>query len=258
MTQYIAGHPVVDGIVPPGCGTGYVSRDYQSYPHGGLAFASSATPIKELTDAEILEAIADKTAHKTWITDLCDQIGSGVKNQQNSNYCWGHAATRACEICYVMSGGQHVPLAAFDICALIKGGWNQGGSGIEAIERIARDGVCTEALHRPMDFSPHRSAEQEANAQLHKIEAYDDIDVNAHRLIASYVIANIGVSVGIPAWSHEVCITYLVAEGGQWYFGIDNSWGPDNFGVKGRGVLHGAYSRFDEAGAVRLMTPSEI
>lgn len=256
MTQYIAGHAVVDGSVPPGFGRGYIPRDKQAYPLGCLKFAKSAPAIKEMTDAEIMEAIAAKTAAKSWITDHFDRLGIIVKNQQNSNYCHAHAAVRCCEAVYVFSGGLHVPLSAFDVGAGVTGGRNAGGSGVEDVQWIAKNGVCTEALHKPMDFSANRSAAQSANAALHKVEACDDLDPSAHRLIASYICNDISVTVGIPAWSHEVEIAYLVADGGTWYFGIENSWGPNNYGVNGRGLLKGVYSEFDEAMAVRLMTPA--
>jgi hypothetical protein len=254
--QFAGGYPVADTTIPNGFGTGYVKRDYASFPLGGLKFAKAAPVIKELTDAEIIEAAKEKTARKTWLTDHFDRLKIPVKNQSASSYCWVHGATRSCESCYVMSGGVPFVLAAFDVGAIIKGGRNQGGSGIEAIETIAKIGICVESLHKPMDFSSRRTPEQEANAALHKIEAYDDKDTGAHRLIASYVIANIGVTVGIPAWGHEVCITFIAIEGSDWFFGFDNSWSP-SYGQNGRGVLHGAMSRFDEAGAVRIMTPSQ-
>lgn len=251
----VAGFPAVDQIAPDGCGKGYVPRDYASYPLGALKFAKAAPSIKAMTDAELREAIEYKTANKAWLWNKFDRVGLSVKNQQNSNYCWAHGAVRACEACYIFSGGKVHTLAAFDAGAVIKGGRNQGGSGIVAVEFIADRGVCSEALHRPMDFDSSRSAEQEASAQLHKILAYDDLDPGDNRLIYSYVANDIAVTVGIPIWSHEVCITGLAIESGTIYPLIDNSWGT-GYGNNGRAVLHGAYTRFDEAGAVREMTPS--
>lgn len=252
----IAGHPTVDSIAtPPGCGKGYIPRDYSSYPLGGLKFAKSAPTIKAMTDAELKEAIEYKTAKKAWISDRFDLAKLPVKNQQNSNYCWAHGAVRCCEACYVFSGGRVFVLSAFDVAACIKGGRNQGGSGIVAVEWIAQNGVCREDFHKPMDFDSSRSSEQSANASLHKIEAYDDLEPSDRNLIYTYVVNDIAVTVGIPVWGHEVAITYLALEGGTVYPGIDNSWGT-GYGNNGRAVLHGAYTRFDEAGAVRLMTPA--
>lgn len=246
------GHPLLEEI-PAGMGTGYIPRDYASYPLGALEFAKSAPEVKRLTEQEILEAIPAKTAAKSWITDNCDRVGSKVKNQSRSNYCWGHAPCRGMECLYVLSGGVPHTLAAFDACAVIMGGANRGGSGIVWIKFVADRGVCVERLHKPMDFSSRRTPEQEANAQLHKIDTYDDLDPNDRLLIASYVVQNIPVTVGIPSMSHEMLITYLVADGRSIGFGCDNSWGTGD-GVNGRRVTT---ARFDEAGAIRSVTPSK-
>ncbi len=245
------GHPVLEAI-PPGMGTGYISRDYASHPMGVLKYAKEMPSIKSMAEAEILEAIAEKNAAKNWITNLCDRVGSKVKNQKNSSYCWGHAPCRGMECLYVFSGGVAHTLAAFDACAVIKGGSNQGGSGITWIEFVTERGVCVESLHAPMDFSSRRTAAQEANAQLHKIDAYDDIDPSDRLLIASYVVNDIPVTVGIPSMGHEMLITHLVADGRSIGFGCDNSWGTSD-GVNGRRVCT---ARFDEAGAIRSVTPS--
>lgn len=254
-TGSIGGYPKVDSYVPSSFGRGYEPRDYKKYPMHGLSMPKGAPSIKRLSMAEIREAIAYKNAHKSWLKDQFIRANLPVKNQQNSNYCWAHGAVRGCEGCYVMSGGKVFTLSAFDVAACIKGGRNQGGSGITAVEWIAKNGVCTEELHRPMDFDSTRSSEQQENAMLHVIEAYDDIDPGDHEMIYSYACADVGVTVGIPVWGHEVCITFLALEGSDVFPGIDNSWGP-SYGDNGRAVLHGAYTRFDEAGAVRLMTPA--
>ena len=251
----IANLPAVDGLFPVGYGRGYVPRDYHSKPLGMLKFAKAGAPVKRLSSAEIMEAIKAKTAARSWVTDLCDRVGSHVKNQQSSNYCWGHAPCRGMECQYVFSGGSPFVLAAFDPCAAIMGGSNSGGSGITWVEWVAQNGVCVEALHKPMDFSSRRTPEQAANAALHKIDAFDDLDPSDHELIASYIINDVPVTVGVPAWWHEVLLTFLVIEGSDWYFGFDNSWST-SYGENGRAVLHGAYSRFDEAGAIRSVTPS--
>lgn len=252
MTKIIAGHPVLETI-PADRGTGYIPRDYQSFPLGGLKFAHQAPAVRRLTDAEIIELAKEQDAKKSRLTDLCDRIGLQVKDQQRSSYCWAHGAVRACEVAYMLQGGHKFVLSAFDVAASIKGGANQGGSGVEAVQWIAEHGVCTEALHKPMDFSSRRTPEQEANAQLHKILAFDDIDPSDRNLIASYVLlAKTAVTVGIPSMGHEMCVTFIAVQGNDWYPGCDNSWGTSD-GVNGRRVVT---SRFDEAGAVRMMTPA--
>ena len=35
---------------------------------------------------------------KNWLTDIADRVGSIVKNQKQSSYCWIHAPVRAMEL----------------------------------------------------------------------------------------------------------------------------------------------------------------
>lgn len=236
---------------PDGMRRGYDGRDYSAYPFLSLKCARPST-VKRISKADRLEIIREKNAKKTWIKDICDARGSPVKNQQNSNYCWFHAPVRGIEVHYVLSGGPVLKLSAFYGAAIIKGGRNQGGSGVVACEFLSENGTCTEEFHAPMNFKVNRDAEAKANALLHVLDEGEEIDADDHETIKSAICADIGVTVGIPAWSHEVLLTYLNEDD---EYGCDNSWGQ-SWGDNGRGILSARYSRFDEAWAVRSVTPS--
>ena len=263
MTMMFNGFPVVgpDAAHSHIGGTGYEGRDYSRFPIGGLK--CSRAPYRPNVDpARYEELIAQKTLGKTWASDLCDKAGVVVKNQQNSSYCWIHAPSHGMEVCNALAGGPKLVFAAFYAGAIIKGGRNQGGSGIEGVQWIAENGICTEEFHKPMDFSTRNSPEADANAKLHKILEYEEFDSNDHASIISSVLANQPVTVGMPAWGHEVLITFLVFDKSLYGwnngvgYGIDNSWGTD-WGNNGRGILSRAYSRFDEAGGIRVVTPAD-
>jgi hypothetical protein len=260
MSQ-IQGHYVVDDTfkTPDGgageYGTGYDPRDYASYPICGLKCARPYSGPR-LSKQEIQERIAEKTANKTWIRDQCDRVGSKVKNQSRSSYCWIHAPTRGMECKRVAMGNKFDPLAAFYAGSMIKNGWDQGGSGIVGVEWLATHGTCLESMWEPMKFRGINTPEIIANAAKHQILIWEDMDAGDHDAIASSVIFDDPVTVGIPAWGHEVLITYLVWNAGTYTFGIDNSWSPD-WGDNGRGLLTGRYSRFDEAGRIGSMEASE-
>lgn len=259
MMITVQGYPVIDENVTATLGTGYEGRDYSAYPIGGLKCARPAA--KATIPDDIADRIAQKTREKSWVTDICDACGVIRKNQENSNYCWIHAPVHAMECYYALSGGLLVPLSAFKAGADIKGGRNQGGSGIVGVEYLADKGTCTEALHPSMDFSTRISAEQVENSSLHKITEYEEFDPDDHASIIVSVLNNIPVTVGIPAWSHEILITALVYDKQQFSFNngigyvFDNSWGMD-WGNNGRGILSRTYSRFDEAGSIRACTPA--
>jgi hypothetical protein len=75
---------------------------------------NAAPTVARLTKAEIIELAKEKTAKKTWVTDLADRVGSHVKNQkQSSSYCWIHGPTRAWSMPAVIRAAH--PLYAFGI-----------------------------------------------------------------------------------------------------------------------------------------------
>lgn len=251
--NFVQGFPIVSEAAPPvnpaGHGTGYENRDYAAKPKG------KAYSGKIYTKAELLERIREKNANKSWMRDKCDAVGSRVKNQSNSSYCWIHAPVRLMEIANVVAGNAQLTLSAFYAGALIKGGRNQGGSGVYGVEWLIEHGTCREDLHPPMDFSTRNSQEAIANAAKHKVVEAEEFDPDDLMAIYSAVADDIAVTVGIPVWGHEIAITFLADENGSIFPGIDNSWGED-YGTNGRAVLHGRYTDFDEAMAVRAITPS--
>lgn len=256
----INGFPVVsedssaDLIRPDGCGTGYIERDYKSIPLNSSPFTRAST-IKRLSLQEIKELIAEKTANKTWLTDLADRVGSKVKNQQQSNYCWMHAPVRAMEYALLHAGGKAMTLSAFYAASRIKGGRNEGGWGLQAIEFLNDKGTCREDLWPPMKFRGEVTSEIQENAALHQIRIAEELEPDDYELIWSSIVQDQPVTVGIPAWGHEVLLNFLVLNGSSISEGFDNSWGT-SYGKNGRGVLSGRMRRFSEAGRIAAMEAS--
>lgn len=259
MADILGFHEVGDDYtqaqVPGGYGAGYTGRDTDAHP---LWHCGSVPSMPTMTQAEILDRIREKTAKKTWMTDRCDRVGSRVKNQTSSSYCWIHAPTRGCEVNYVLSG-RLLTLSAFFAGAAIKNGRNEGGSGIVGCKFLQQHGTCLESLHPPLPnrgaFTPDRNAEHVANAERHQLTTFEDLNPSDMLAIYTRIVNDVPVTVGIPAWGHEVLLTFLVERNGVIYPGFDNSWGAD-WGTNGRGVLSGAKMRFDEAGAIYGVEPA--
>lgn len=242
--------------IPGGYGSGYTGRDRDIDPP--CTFGAPPT-IKTLSQAELLERIAEKTAKKTWLSDQADRVGSPVKNQSQSSYCWFHAPTRGLELVDLAAGSKPKRLSAFYGAAQIKNGRNEGGSGIVACRWLAAHGTCLEAMHPPLPdrraFSVDHDQTHADNAARHKLVDFEDLDPHDMAAIYTRVVLGYPVTVGIPAWGHEVLITFLVVDRGAILPGFDNSWSPD-WGTNGRGVLTGAKMRFDEAGAIYTISPA--
>lgn len=246
----LQGFPVVDEnyVRPPGFeqhGTGYVERDYAAWPLNGKAY-NRAPSVAKLSKAEIVELIKEKTAKKTWVTDLADRVGSHVKNQSQSPYCWIHAPTRGMEYSRIHQGGTLLTLSAFCGAWPIKHGNKSGGSGVEGVHSLAKNGTCIETDWPSMQFQPPKSDDWKTNAPLHQVTIAEEFEAGDYESIWSSIVQDQPVTVGIPAWGHEVLLTFLVLNGSDIAEGFDNSWGS-SWGSNGRGVLAGAKRHFDEA-----------
>lgn len=246
-------------------GHGYFERDAKAKALGASMQQFSATLIDP---SEYEDRIREKDQNakiggvgSSWIWKLCDLLGLKVKNQQSSSYCWIHAPTHAMEVWYAIYGGTLKVLSAFYAGAIIQGGANRGGSGVTGVNWLMRNGTCLESMHPPMNFSTRNDAATVANAQLHKIDSALELDPSDHQAIITSVLNNQPVTVGIPAWSHEVLITGLVFDKSlySWNNGVgyifDNSW-MYTWGNNGRGMLSRSYSRFDEAMTITGCTPA--
>ena len=259
--EYMNGYPVAgdDMRTDPALGKGYEARDYSAHPLA-KGFCASPFSLPMIPDSEWQKLIEQKTAEKSWASDLCDQAGLVVKNQQSTNYCWINAVTHGMEVINVLCGNKLLVYSAAYAGSIITGGSNEGGYGTKGAEFCAKNGCATEEFWARNKISRQRSPEADANAQLHKIEAYDDLTPSNHREIVSSVLQNRPVSVGIGAWGHEVLITFLVwapQKSRKVIYGFDNSWSPD-WGQRGRGLLSDSYSVFDEAIAIRRVSPATV
>ena len=248
------GYPIIDDSFRSDNvehGKGYEGRDLDKYPRGGLKCARMVSKPK-IDEKTVRELIKEKDEKKSWITDESDRRGRRRKNQASTNFCWGNAGCGGMELCILMEGGPLLDLSAAYACCGVNGGRNQGGSGISWVEWAHENGVCTSQFWQTnMVASPSRAtADAKANAMKHKLELLNEFDPGDYDSINASIVMDEPVTVGIPAWSHEILITRLTIDSrGNIKRIFDNSWG-DDWGNKGRGILDGRMDVFDEAAAI--------
>lgn len=234
-------------------GRGYAGRDYTAFPLNGASWSQKPT-IKRLSEQEIIDGIQYRAnSLHGWMTDRADKVGSHVKDQGQSEYCWGHAPTRGMEYAHFLTGADPLIFSAFDTVWPIKKGSNTGGSGIEAVGSLVKLGTCLESQVPPQTYHVHETPEIIAEREKHKIVIWEEFEADDYVGIYSAILSFQAVTVGIPDWGHEVLLTALTLEGGKDFSNIrevfDNSWGV-SWGKKGRGVLEGKKRKFDEAGRI--------
>lgn len=121
--------------------TGYIPRDYKSFPLGADPVRTKEWDLPLLSRAEAKERAEYLIAHKL------DPLSQAIKHnamptfQNGFGYCWAHAATMLLKLIMAMSGVAPPRLSATAMAAKIKGYRDRGGNAFEAFPFMAEHGV---------------------------------------------------------------------------------------------------------------------
>lgn len=248
-------NPTVDGEVKL-CGT--LPRDFSADPFGQGPYLapfpdSMRIPVKDWPDL-----IREKDSKKSWITNLSDQVGSKVLDQDGTNFCWANGVVRALTIARVYAGEPQVMLSPASVAAPINNYRNNGGWGSNAVKFIAQNG-CVPVDRWPANYwqsSKYATPENLQIAKRYRIDQWWDLRPGDTEALGSMVLQDFACPAGLSWWSHEICFTFLaVAPDGSILFGFDNSWGA-GWGQNGRGTMTERKARADDCQAVKAPTPS--
>lgn len=233
---------------------GRIPRDFKKQPIVGYSkpFSRELIPRSEWDDR-----IEEKQRLKTRLTDICDQAGLTVKDQNGLSYCWVFATTHGVEVARVVQGQPMVRLSPSSVGAKIKNFRNEGGWGTEALEYIVEHGVVSQdkwpecSLDRKYD-----NDDNDADRKRHQVQEWDLLDEGDFDALATACLVNDPTSIGLSWWSHQVLAMDLVSFGNKKYgITIDNSWGT-GWEDNGRGVLTQSKATPDDACIPRTTTPS--
>lgn len=226
--------------------TGHERRDWERVPYGSLPGAHKFD-LPRMTERDILEMIREKDAKKAWVTHLCDRVGSRVKNQQRTNYCWINGPVRCIEVRRVAQGLPYVELSPASVGSLVTNYRNIGGWGGRGLKMMTEIGVA------PADVWPCNAIDPKYDNQASRearkrfiVTKWMEFEPGDKLAVYTAIVNDFPASLGIPAWGHEVAGTRLAADRGRIVAIVDNSWGTD-WGDNGRGTLTGRYADFDDA-----------
>lgn len=248
--------PTIDGVKMR---KGHRPRDYNKHGFAAGPYMSAFPSELIIDPSEYKERIKEKDAKKNWVSNLCDNVGSIVKNQASTPFCWINAGCRCMEIARVVQGEPQVVLSPASAGAPITGFVARGGYGTEGVQWLSEHGACpvenwpANAIQRK-----YYTEENKAIALKYRIDSWWDLHQGNTNELASCLLRDIPVAAGLGWWSHEITFTFLaIAANGDVVFGFDNSWGT-SWGDNGRGILVQSKARFDDANAIRAATPTVI
>lgn len=218
--------------------TGCIPRDYQAMPFGSLPFAAE-WDMKEMSDEEIEQGIADQERHKSSLEHIRADCGIRSLDQDGYGYCWAFSTVKAVMLLRAAQGQPTVELSAWAVGAIIKNYRNQGGWCQQSLEFLVNTGVPSleiwpqAAVNRKYDTPAMR-----ADAATRKVTEWMDMEPRNTRQLASNLLRNIPTMIDLNWWGHSVCAFRLVAWKPTLRVKIDNSWTPD-WGDNGCSILEG-------------------
>lgn len=247
-------YPLVDGERKA---RGLVPRDYSEHPEEMFAPPSEMPLIPR---SEWSARIKEQEAQKSRISDVLLAQGIPSMDQGPNGYCWGHSTVGALMARRALDNQPYVALSAYMVCAIIKGGRNEGGwCGLSA-KFLRETGVCSQTLwpqgNRSLALD---TAEARADAAKHKVvEDWVDLSRQVYDQnltfdqVASCLLSGIPCALDWNWWAHSVMGCDLVeVEPGSFGVRIRNSW-SDKWGEKGFGVIRGQKAIPDGAVATRV------
>jgi hypothetical protein len=237
---------------PPGMSRGL---DLSGRP-AGFAYAGLADPFPDsmlVPRADWQGIIEEQEARGTHLKGLSERHNLPIKNQKQTNFCWGFGPVKALEITRLKHNLLPlVSLSPASVCCPINGYRNQGGWGKNALERLASDGAV------PSDRWPdtaisrqYATAENWALAKDYRVTEWWELEPGNLDQHISALLRGFPVAVGLAYWSHEVCDVRAVWRDGAIAVEFDNSWGPE-WSSGGRGIRQGRKILADDAVTPRV------
>jgi hypothetical protein len=211
-----AADPVVDGEHKA---RGLIPRDYRTHPVGFYAAirAFYAVDFPLIDRSEWPARIKDKTANKTWLSDmrLVGNNGQPIpsRDQDGKGYCWQHSGVSCALAERCKANMPYADLSAYAGACIQKNYRDEGGWGAAGVDWMIANGMPTSEFwpQRSMDRSNDNPAMRE-NAKLHRIvEGWIDLAAAQYDRkltfdqYATCLLVNEPCVADFNWWSHSVC-----------------------------------------------------
>lgn len=238
-----------DGIY----GRGRFHRSFSAFPAGSFP-NTKQFDLPKIPRGEWRDRIAEKEKNRSTLTHIHRHYGATVLNQQQTPLCWKFASTKTTMLRRVQMGLPMVTLSPGYGASLITGYRARGGYGGEALQEQRNAGDPEESFW-PQTYTKNKqylTQECIKNALLYRLTG-EWLDVESDfDALATMLLLDIPCSIGVPAWSHQVCGTALVATPSGFSVEFVNSWGSD-WNNGGFGTMTERYIRgFDAFGATAI------
>ena len=234
---------------------GLIPRDYMRCPVGYLPCAKPFD-IPLIPESEWAERLSARIANKAQLSDIRNRGMNGQpipsRDQNGRGYCWFHSGVSCNLLVRAINNQPYVDLSAYSGACIIKGYRDEGGWGSEGVEWQAENGCASSKFWPQQSVArSNDTPEMRANAKLHRITEWMDLEPRSKSQLVTCLLLNIPVVVDYNWWSHSVCAMDLVSLN-PFRIRIWNSWG-DEWSENGTGILEGNRAIPDGAIAPRVV-----
>ena len=245
-----------DVIFPPGVNRGLEPGDGFASQEG---YAGVAEPFPDellIPRSEWRARIEEIERRGLGRADIARDAGVKIKNQANTNYCWGNSPTWVTELTRYLQGQGYVELSAASVCAQVANFRNVGGWGRNALEWIVEHGIIpvslwpANAIDRRLASEENRTAGRSFRGQEWWVGESRNYDQFMSALLRGFP-----VSAGYNWWRHQVSPCQPKWLDGEAAPIIANSW-SEAWGERGYGVLQGRRANPDDWCVLRSALPS--
>lgn len=239
-----------------GFSMGYAARDYTLEPFGQVEFAKPFD-LPRIPRSQWSRLIKDKIAAGTRLSDIRNRAKLKSQDQDGTNYCWFHAVVSAMRLIRALNNQPEIGLSAASGAARIKNFRNYGGWSGEAVEWVVANGVnSVEEWPENAISRTYNTPENQAKAKTRIITEWYELRPRDFEALATCLLNNIPVAIGLNWWRHAICAMDLV-EISPGKFGVDiwNSW-RDSYGENGVATLTESRATPDDAVAPIVVQPT--
>lgn len=239
-------------------GTGQQPRDYSTSP---VEMFEPPSDLPLIPRSEWSARIKEMEETKSRLSDLRDNIPS--LDQGQVGWCWSHSTTHCVMLLNRINNQPYVPLSAFSVAAIIKGGRDEGAwCGLSA-KFLREVGVATqeEWPQGSRDVRRDTPALRASMAKRKVTEEWVDLtrsvwdtELTFDQLMTC-LLCRIPCAVDYDHWGHSVCaLDPVEVEANSFGVRIWNSW-SDGWEDRGMAVLRGNKAVPDGAVALRAAKP---
>ena len=221
-------------------GKGYLGTDKKTSSELILEGFMSSDDALMVDESEWIDRIEEIEKNNRRGSDVIKAHAIRIKNQKQTNFCWGFAPTLGFEATRARQGHGYISLSPASLTCLITNYKNVGGWGTVFAKRIADTGLVPSEMWG--DTEINRALDNHATRKVRELYRCPEWQKGRERdfkQLMSWLLLGFFVPVGLNHWKHEILACDPIYLNGKFGWRFANSW-DYTYGDQGFGIMLGS------------------